>query len=187
MSEVQRGSDSGEEGSGEGVYRLRPLPSGPARGRLIVSRAVIDDTMLALRSFRGLDGPHEGIAFWGGRSVGDDAIITMAVVPQAEHTWGSVRVGERAVAAAARAMRPFGAGLLAQVHSHPGGGTHHSDGDDDLVLMPFDGMFSLVVADYATNHFEPSAVGVHQFQDGRWVLAINWEEAVVMAPRLLWA
>lgn len=187
MSEEGRGQERRDEASREGEYRLRPLPSGPARGRLIVSQTVVNDTMLALRSFRGADGPHEGIAFWGGRSVGTDAVITIAVVPQAQHTWGSVRVGERAVAAAARALRPFGAGLLAQVHSHPGGGTHHSDGDDDLVLMPFEGMFSLVVAHYATERFEPSAVGVHQYQDGRWTLITDWERAVAMAPRLLWA
>lgn len=179
--------DHGGEVSDEGVYRLTPLPSAQARGRLIVSQAVVDDTMLGVRSFRGLDGPHEGIAFWGGRSIGADALITMVVVPQAEHTWGSVRVGERAVSAAARAMRPFGAGLLAQVHSHPGGGTQHSDGDDDLVLMPFDGMFSLVVPHYAAGRFEPAVVGVHQHQDGRWTLITNPEEAVVMTPRLLWA
>jgi hypothetical protein len=168
-------------------YRLRPLPTGPARGRLIVTAAVVDETMLGLRSFRGADGEHEGIVFWGGRSIGPDTVITAAVVPDAQHTWGSVRVDERAVAAAARAMRPYGAGMLAQVHSHPGAGTHHSDGDDDLVLMPFEGMFSLVVGNYAAGSFEPPALGVHQFQGGRWVLLTNSEEAVLVVPRLLWA
>jgi Prokaryotic homologs of the JAB domain len=171
----------------EDAYRLRPMPTGLARGRLIVTAAVVDDTLLALRSFRGADGQHEGIVFWGGRSIGPETVITAAVVPDAQHTWGSVRVDERAVAAAARAMRPYGAGMLAQVHSHPGTGTHHSDGDDDLVLMPFEGMFSLIAGNYAAGRFEPQALGVHQFQAGRWVRVTNSAEAVLVVPRLLWA
>ena len=171
----------------EDGYRLRPLPTGLARGRLIVTAAVIDDTVLALRSFRGADGPHEGIVFWGGTLAGPNSVITAAVVPDAQHTWGSVRVDERAVAGAARAIRPYGAGVLAQVHSHPGTGTHHSDGDDDLVLMPFEGMFSLIVGNYAAGTFATPELGVHQFQSARWVLVTNREEAVLVVPRLLWA
>jgi hypothetical protein len=188
MSDVARGQDGDEDGAEEGVYRRKPLPTGPARGRLIVSRAVVGDTLLALRSFRGSDGEHEGIVFWGG-TVGTDTLITIAVAvaPQAIHTWGSVRVDERAVSAAARALRPYGAGLIAQVHSHPGDGTHHSDGDDDLVLMPFEGMFSLIVGRYAAGSLDLDAIGVHQFQDGRWVLVTNAANAVVVVPRLLWS
>lgn len=171
----------------EDVHRRRPLPRANARGRLIVGETVIDDTVIALRSFRGADGAHEGIVFWGGKAVGGDTVISLAVVPQAAHGWGRVHVDERAVAAAARAMRPYGAGLLAQLHSHPGGGTHHSDGDDDLVLMPFEGMFSLIVGRYAADRFDLSAVGVHQFQDGRWVLVTDAEDAVVVVPRLVWS
>jgi len=33
-------------------------------------------------------------------------------------------------------------GILCQVHSHPGSDTRHSDGDDELVLLPFEGMLS---------------------------------------------
>ena len=175
------------EGDHEDVYRRQPLPRASARGRLIVGETVIHDTVIALRSFRGIDGAHEGIVFWGGRTVGDHTIIGLAVVPQAEHGWGRVHVGEHAVAAAARAMRPYAVGLLAQVHSHPGGGTHHSDGDDDLVLMPFEGMFSLIVGQYAAEGFDLSAVGVHQFQDGRWVLVTDAADAVAVMPRLLWS
>lgn len=173
--------------AGAGSYRLRPLPSGLARGRLIIPAAVVDDTMLALRSFRGPDGPHEGVVFWAGTSTGGETVITAAVVPDADHTWGSVRVDERAVAAAARAIRPYGAGVVAQVHSHPGLGTYHSDGDDDLVLMPFEGMFSVIVGRYASGSFVPAALGVHQFQDDRWVLVTDSEVALLVVPRLLWA
>ncbi len=79
-------------------------------------------------------------------------------------------VGERAVARTSRSARAAGLGLVAQVHSHPGHDTRHSDGDDQLVLMPFEGMFSLVVADYGQGGLLPEhGAGLHQFQQGRWV------------------
>ena len=72
---------------------------------------------------------------------------------------------------------------MAQVHSHPGGDTRHSDGDDDLVLMPFEGMFSLVVADYGRGSLLPeSGAGLHQYQDGRWVAIDQMEQALVAIP-----
>ncbi len=47
------------------VFRRSPLPTGPARGRLIVTRDVIDATTLALRGHVGSDGSHEGVVFCG--------------------------------------------------------------------------------------------------------------------------
>jgi proteasome lid subunit RPN8/RPN11 len=77
---------------------------------------------------------------------------------------------EAAAGAAARTARALRLGVVAQVHSHPGLDTRHSDGDDDLVLMPFNGMFSLVVARYGEGSLLPEqGAGLHQFQDGRWV------------------
>lgn len=174
--------------AGDEVFRTRPLPEAAARGRMIVPESIIVDTGIALRSFRGDDGPHEGIAFWGGHVIGADTVITGAVVPQAEHGWGRVHVLEGGVGAAARALRPFGAGLVAQVHSHPGVGTRHSEGDDELVLMPFEGMFSIVVGRYGADPIDARAgVGVHQFQDGRWVLVTDDSRALVIVPRLIWS
>jgi hypothetical protein len=58
--------------------------------------------------------------------------------------------------------------------------TRHSDGDDQLILMPFDGMFSLVVADYGYGSLLPEdGAGLHQHQDGRWVLVDNGAMTVV--------
>jgi proteasome lid subunit RPN8/RPN11 len=96
--------------------------------------------------------------------VGDLAFVIGAMIPDAHH--GPVRViaSERAVGHAARTARRFGLAIVAQVHSHPSDDTRHSDGDDRLVLMPYEGMFSLVIGDYGAG-----SVGVHQFQDGRWV------------------
>jgi len=78
-------------------------------------------------------------------------------------------------------------GVVAQVHSHPGDDTRHSQGDDELVLMPFEGMFSLVVGRYGAGGITLEAgVGLHQFQDGRWVqVPSSCSSAVLFVPTVL--
>lgn len=153
----------------DSVARSRPLPVGRARGRVVVPADVLRETGDALRGFRGTDGPHEGMVLWAGRQQGCDALIEFLVRPACDHGWGHVRADEAAILAATREARARRAAVLVQVHSHPGTDTRHSDGDDRLVLMPFEGMFSLVVARYGLGTNSPvTGVGVHQFQDGRW-------------------
>lgn len=167
--------------TGGEVFRLIPLPAAPARGRLIVAEAVINPTGRALRSFRGSDGRHEGIVFWVGRRSAEDTVVVSVITPQATHTRGSVRVEHAEVGRIARAARRLGLGLVAQVHSHPGTGTGHSDGDDQMILLPHEGMFSLVVARYGRGSVLPSGgAGLHQFQDGRWVGVADATEAMII-------
>jgi proteasome lid subunit RPN8/RPN11 len=86
----------------------------------------------------------------------------------------------------ARQVRPHGLAIIAQVHSHPGRDTRHSDGDDKLVLMPFEGMFSLVVADYGAGGLEPAnGAGLHQYQDGRWVQVSPTAGAFILVSPLI--
>jgi proteasome lid subunit RPN8/RPN11 len=130
------------------VHRVTPLPTGPATGRLLVTDAVVTPTLAALQASSGDHRRKEGLVPWPGR----------------------VHLDERAVGATARAARAHGLGVVAQVHSHPGHDTRHSDGDDQLILMPFEGMFSLVVADYGRGSLRPEeGAGLHQHQAGRWV------------------
>lgn len=165
------------------VYRTRPLPSSHPAGRLLVAAAVVDATLESLRKRRGRDGRHEGLVFWAGRSSGPDTLVLSAVVPVVRSSPGSVHAAESEVGRAARAVRRLGLGILVQVHSHPGDDTRHSDGDDDLVLMPFEGMWSLVVARYGDVEFEgPGAVGVHQFLGGRWCWIPSEAGAVAVVP-----
>src|SRR5262245_20704302 len=134
--------DSSSEGV---VHRFRPLPQATSRGDLLVSESVLSATSAALRNFKGPDGRHEGIVFWAGRRLEDSILVCTCVVPEADHTWGSVRVGHSAVGKAARQARRAGLVIVTQVHSHPGTDTRHSDGDDKMILLPFEGMYSLVV------------------------------------------
>jgi len=155
------------------VYRTKPLPSGPLRGRYLIAAPLIDATREALISFAlaGIhDGGHEGIAFWAGRECGNHTLLLQAIVPDAEHSEGRVIASRYAVGRVARAARARGLGILGQVHSHPGSDARHSDGDDQLVLLPFENMLSLVVPCFGVRFRTLADVRVHQFQDGRWVL-----------------
>lgn len=152
------------------VYRRTPLPAGPATGRLLVAEQVLAPTCAALQASSGHHRNHEGLVFWLGRTIGADTVVAAVAVPPTDHRPDGVFVGEAAVAATTRAARGAGLGLVGQVHSHPGHDTRHSDGDDQLILMPFEGMFSLVVADYGHGSLLPEqGAGLHQHQNGRWV------------------
>jgi len=151
----------------------RPLPF-PAelRGEFAITEGAVSAAERLLPGFRGPEGDHEGIVFLLGRELGSLTLLTTALAPDADHGPGHVICQPDAVAAAQRAGRKLGLALLAQLHSHPDDRIEHSEGDDDLVLMPFEGMLSIVAPWYGRVGLRPLAgLGVHQFQDGRWVLA----------------
>lgn len=166
------------------VMRRTPLPTGPATGRLVVAEHVLGPTRAALQASSGNHRSHEGLAFWLGRNLGSNTLVLAVAVPPTEHRVDGVFVDERAVLATIRAARTVGLGLVAQVHSHPGNDTRHSDGDDQLILMPYEGMFSLVVGDYGhSGLLQAEGSGLHQFQDGRWVHVTN--DALIVVPALV--
>lgn len=124
-----------------------------------------------LPGYRGPDGSHEGLGFLAGYEIGELTLYATAIAPRADHGPRHVRCSEVQIAEATAAARGLGLGLLAQVHSHPADATGHSLGDDRMVFMPYEGMLSIVVPEYARFGLRPlDSLGVHQFQDGRWVL-----------------
>jgi proteasome lid subunit RPN8/RPN11 len=150
---------------------IRSLPEQPLRGRFAITDAALAAAESMLPTFRGPDGDHEGIAFLGGFEFEGLTLFTAAIVPDAEHTRGRVFCSREQVLAASRAGRAAGVSILAQLHSHPGASTYHSEGDDDMVLMPFERMLSLVAPHYGHYGLRPlDGLGVHQFQDGGWVV-----------------
>lgn len=165
------------------VHRETELPVADGRGQLLVAEQVLTATIDALQRSKGPDGRHEGLVIWAGRQLDDLTIVTTTVVPETQHGWGHVLMDEAQVAAAARVARNHRLGLVAQVHSHPSEDTRHSDGDDRLILMPYDGMFSLVIALYGTVGFD--GVGLHQYQDGRWCQIANPAEVISIIPGVL--
>jgi hypothetical protein len=168
------------------VHRLTPLPTGTSIGHLIVAQTVIAPTLQALRQSQGPDGrPHEGLVCWLGRTVGPHTLVLATTTPEVISGPQRVHVTEASAGQIARLARRHQLGVVAQVHSHPGRDTRHSDGDDQLVLMPYDGMFSLVIGRYGHGDIHPSrGAGLHQHQNGRWIQITN-PDALVIVPTTL--
>ena len=155
------------------VHRTRPLPRGALRGRYRLAHDVIQDTQRALAAFDEAgrqEGGHEGICYWAGREEAGLTTLDAVVVPNASHGRFGVFVSAAEFGEAARRARAMGLGILAQVHSHPSGDTRHSDGDDDLVVMPFEKMLSLVAPHYGRTLNAITNFSIHQFQNHRWIL-----------------
>lgn len=158
---------------GRDVARWMPRHRSGLTGEYLVSESAIAEAERLLPTYRGVDGDHEGLVFLCGRELGDGTtLLTTAIAPQCEHVAGRVMAPRYAVGEVARAARDRALAVLAQVHTHPAGWTEHSAGDDHMVLMPFDGMLSIVVAHYGRYGMRPlDAQGVHQYRDGAWHLA----------------
>lgn len=169
------------------VYRTRPLPQGDLEGRFLLPAAVVNQTREALVSFAlaGLrDRGHEGLVFWAGLQHGALTAFTTVVLPDADHSAQGVFVQESAYGRAVAEAKRAGVVLLAQVHSHPGGDARHSDGDDELIIMPFEGMLSIVVPNYGIGWQGMMEAKVHQFQDRRWNLCsdASVRRGITVAP-----
>ena len=122
-----------------------------------------------------------------GRRCDPDALVMSAVVPPSDHGRQHVFIAEAEVGKMSRRARSLGLAIVAQVHSHPGSDTRHSDGDDKLILMPYEGLFSLVVGNYGDGSLLPTqGAGLHQYQDRRWVqIAPPPADAVIIVPDIL--
>jgi hypothetical protein len=153
------------------TQRRRLAPPRPSlRGRFLLIESALDSAERLLPTYRGSDGDHEGLAFLLGTEAPGLTVFTSVLAPEADHGHGHVICTAEQVAAAARAARQQRLALLGQVHSHPRDSTHHSAGDDDLVLMPFEGMLSFVAPWFCRHGLRPiHTLGVHQYQDASWV------------------
>lgn len=155
------------------VIRTRPLPKGQLNGQFLIAPDLVDQTRQALSAFfeaGRADGGHEGICFWAGHEGSHATSLSEVIVPVARHGPLGVLVSAGDFADAADKAHAMGLGILAQIHSHPGWDTRHSDGDDDLIIMPFENMLSLVAPFFGRTVYSITDFSVHQFQDHRWVL-----------------
>lgn len=165
------------------VHRATDLPSGPGIGHLVVPASILRQTEELLRQAGSRKPAHEGMVWWVGRVIGQDTLVLSVVAPGVDSGPQHVVADELAVQQVMRAARRVRLGVVAQAHSHPGHDTRHSDGDDELILMPFHGMFSVVVARYGAGGMLPTqGASIHQFQHGRWVLLDDAETVLVVVP-----
>jgi proteasome lid subunit RPN8/RPN11 len=146
------------------------LPVAPLRGEFLLCAAALRETERLLPTYRDERSDHEGIVFLLGHQLDELTIFTSCLAPNAETTRGSVHCSTAQMAEAIDAARAAGLSLLGQVHSHPKDWVEHSVGDDSMVFMPYENMLSIVAPWYGRTGLRPLAsVGVHQYQDGRWV------------------
>lgn len=169
------------------VHRRTPLPKGELAGQHLVTEQTLRTTRKELTRFAlaGIrEGGHEGLVLWGGRKGDGLTAVTTVVRPRVEHSRGRVHVDEESFGKAARRIRKAGLVLVGQVHSHPGSDTRHSEGDDELIALPTEGLLSIVAPAYGTEFETIRDASVHQFQDGRWVLCSSEsiEDQMTVAP-----
>lgn len=156
---------------------------------MIIASDALVGSEHALRTFHGEAGghgyPHEGLLFWAGRRVDDVTCVFTAITPASTRQPLGVATDEVAMGDASRTARSLHLGIVGQVHTHPGSDVRHSDGDDDLAFMPFEGMLSIVVPSYGRRGLLPlDGLGVHQFQDGRfvWIEESSAGDSMVVVP-----
>jgi hypothetical protein len=110
-----------------------------------LSSAILTETQKLLRGFRLL----ETTVSWFGVATPSGAVVLSVIRPRQRRTAGSFRVDAAANADVAVVACDNGLKLIAQVHSHPGSYVGHSPGDDAGAPFLFDGLYSVVVPNYA--------------------------------------
>lgn len=146
-----------------------PEEVGPTVPTVWVSSTLLDRTGDVLRQSGSEGDPHEGVAYWAGRRVGDDWFVTTCIAPAARTTYGSFDTSSETNARVIMYLAKVGLELLGQVHSHPGKFVDHSAGDEIKALMPYEGFISIVVPHFAGRGMCPLTIcGVHIFEDSRF-------------------
>lgn len=139
----------------------------PSCGTILIGAQVIAETVSALRRSGTPGQSHEGVAYWAGRRLGPDAVVTTCIAPAAETTFGSFATSSSTNAKVVMFLAREGLELLGQVHSHPGRFVDHSDGDNERALMPYEGFLSIVVPNYGQGGMQPlTHCGIHLFEGG---------------------
>jgi proteasome lid subunit RPN8/RPN11 len=134
---------------------------------ILVCKSVIVQTERVLRKSGTASEAHEGVAYWAGKRLASDAIVTTCIAPLANTSYGSFETSAATNARVVMYLAKVGLELLGQVHSHPGPFIDHSEGDDERALMPYEGFFSIVVPYYSRAGMRPlTKCGVHVFRRG---------------------
>ena len=159
--------------------RDNPLPIAKLEGKFRIASDSVQRIYEVLRwqSANGSsDSGNEGLVYLAGERTDNETFYSTVIVPTVRNTHGSVFVDAKEFGKCAKRARQQGLLVLAQLHSHPGSCCHHSDGDDRLITLPFEGMLSIVVPNYGAEDVPLEKCGVHQNRNGVWHLCT--EESV---------
>jgi proteasome lid subunit RPN8/RPN11 len=112
---------------------------------------------------------HERVAYWAGKDVGDESVVTTCIAPDAVTTPGSFRISHESNARVVMLLNNLRIVLIAQLHSHPGKWVEHSEGDITGAFMPFERFLSIVVPSYCRDGLLPlTKCGIYRFSKGRF-------------------
>jgi hypothetical protein len=148
-----------------------------------VSDTLLSETGRLIASFaEGRD--SEGVVYWFGIEVGDKAVVTTLVVPDADTTYGCISTTPEANGEALGVIVGTPLVLIGQAHSHPGNGVRHSPFDDRETFARFEGAISIVVPYYARRGVDLRLCGVHRHINGAFQLINKKQlpEHIVIVP-----
>lgn len=132
-----------------------------------VTETLLEDTARLLASFAQAEA-SEGVVYWFGIELGERAVVTTLVVPDADTSTGAVRTSAAANAEAVGAVEGTPLVLLGQAHSHPSEWVGHSWVDDRDTFAQFPGALSVVLPFYGREGMTLTACGVHRHIDGKY-------------------
>lgn len=157
---VGEGSDK-EEGvskNQDSVGAEDPRTSPPT---VYITENLLERTRILLASFANKGG-SEGVVYWFGFELGEVAVVTTLIVPDADTSWGCIRTSPQANAQALSAIVGTPLMLIGQAHSHPGRDVRHSPTDDRETFASFDGAISVVVPNYGQEQIDLEICGIHR-------------------------
>lgn len=152
---------------------LTSIPAaGPSRDAaplpvVYMADMLLDRTAALLASFAEEE-PCEGIVYWFGMEIGQRAVVTTLVVPDADTSGGDVVTSAAANAEVLTEIVGTPLVLLGQAHSHPGGHVWHSGVDDRDTFAQFPGALSVVVPYFGWYGADLLRCGVHRHLGGAY-------------------
>lgn len=145
---------------------LRILESAPPT-TIYIPDTLVARTAALLDSFA-TERPSEGVVYWYGLELGNRAVVTTLIVPDADTRSGAVHTSATANARTLEAIVGTPLQLLGQAHSHPGAHVQHSATDDDETFGRFEGMISVVVPYFGRYGLQLHACGINRYLEGRF-------------------
>lgn len=154
----------GDPQRSRGERLLRGLEDAPPPP-IYITDTIVKRTAALLDSFA-TERPSEGVVYWYGLEVGNRAVVTTLIVPDADTHSGAVHTSAAANARTLEAIVGTPLRLLGQAHSHPGAHVQHSATDDAETFARFEGMISVVVPYFGRYGLHPDECGIHRYLQG---------------------